>query len=88
MSNNLYINDILEEAIAADHHLKIQELQKGFRNNSVTPILGLAEILEDRSLENKNGKIELKGQEYEIIIRSAKRLQLLATNMFDSILLN
>jgi signal transduction histidine kinase len=95
MSNNLYINDILEEGIAANHHLKIQEMQKEFRNivahelrNSVTPILGLAEILEDRSLENKNGKIELKGQEFEIIIRSAKRLQLLATNMFDSILLN
>ena len=55
MSNTLYINDILEEPIAADHHLKIQEMQKEFRNivahelrNSVTPILGLAEILEDR----------------------------------------
>jgi signal transduction histidine kinase len=95
MSNNLYINDILEEAIAANHHLKIQEMQKEFRNivahelrNSVTPILGLAEILEARLLENKNGKIDLQGQEFEIILRSAKRLQLLATNMFDSILLN
>ena len=46
MSNNLYINDILEEAIAANNHLKIQEMQKEFRNivahelrNSVTPIL-------------------------------------------------
>ena len=29
--------------------------------DSVTPILGLAEILEARLLENKNGKIELKG---------------------------
>jgi len=94
ISNNLYINDILEEAIAANHHLKIQEMQKEFRSivahelrNSVTPILGLA-VIEARLLENKNGKIELKGQEFEIITRSAKRLQLLATNMFDSILLN
>jgi hypothetical protein len=46
ISNNLYINDILEEAIAANHHLKIQEMQKEFRNivthelrNSITPIL-------------------------------------------------
>jgi signal transduction histidine kinase len=84
ISNNLYTNDILEEAIAANHHLKIQEMQKEFRNtvthelrNSVTPILGLAEIIETRLLENKNGKIELKGQEFEIITRSAKRLQLL-----------
>jgi len=95
ISNNLFINDILEEAITPNHHLKIQEMQKEFRNivahelrNSVTPILGLAEIIEARLLENKNGKIELKGQEFEIITRSAKRLQLLGTNMLDSILLN
>jgi signal transduction histidine kinase len=56
--------------------------------NSVTPILGLAEILEARLLENKNGKIELKGQEFEIVTRSAKRLQLLATYTFDSLLLD
>ncbi len=56
--------------------------------NSFTPILGLAEILEARLLENKNGKIELKGQEFEIVTRSAKRLQLLATNTFDSLLLD
>lgn len=42
--------------------------------NSVTPILGLAEIIEARLLENKNGKIELKGQEFEIITRSAKKI--------------
>ena len=84
LSNNLFINDIPEETIAANHHLKIQEMQKEFRNivalelrNSITPILGLAEIIETRLLENKNGKIELKGQEFEIITRSAKRLQLL-----------
>ncbi|HYT01872.1 MAG TPA: histidine kinase dimerization/phospho-acceptor domain-containing protein [Candidatus Acidoferrum sp.] len=84
ISNNLCINDIPEQAIAANHHLKIQEMQKEFRNilahelrNSVTPILGLAEIIEARLLENKNGKIELKVQEFEIITRNAKRLQLL-----------
>jgi signal transduction histidine kinase len=56
-------------------------MQKEFRSivahelrNSVTPILGLAEIIEARLLENKNGKIELKGQEFEIITRSAKKI--------------
>lgn len=46
ISNNLNTNDIVEETIAANHHLKIQEMQKECRNivahelrNSVTPIL-------------------------------------------------
>jgi signal transduction histidine kinase len=54
-------SDILEEAIAANHHLKIQEMQKEFRNivahelrNSVTPILGLAEIIEARHAVQKD----------------------------------